>query len=78
MSHAPGVTAPGRAGRGTVTAFDEHRGWGEITTADDVVLGFHCASLSDGTRTIPVGTAVRFVTLAKLGRIEAASVERDA
>lgn len=60
---------------GTVTAFDEHKGWGEVTGDDGVVHGFHCASIADGSRTIDVGTQVRFGLLAKLGRVEAARIE---
>jgi cold shock CspA family protein len=60
---------------GTVSSFDEHRGWGEITGDDGVVRGFHCASIADGSRTIAVGARVRFGQLAKLGRLEAARIE---
>ncbi len=62
---------------GVVTAFDEAVGLGTITAADATVLPFHCAEIADGTRTIDVGTRVRFRRLAKLGRVEAAGVERD-
>ena len=60
---------------GTVTSFDEHEGWGEITGDDGVVLGFHCASIADGSRTVAVGARVRFGLLPKLGRVEAARIE---
>lgn len=60
---------------GQVTAFDQDRGWGEITGRDGVVYGFHCASIADGSRTIAVGASVRYSALAKLGRIEAALIE---
>lgn len=60
--------------RGTVTAFDEHVGLGTVTAADGTEYLFHCVEIADGSRTIPVGTAVAFERLAKLGRYEAASV----
>jgi cold shock CspA family protein len=64
---------------GTVTAFDEHRGLGEITGADGVVHAFHCTVIADGTRTIAVGTAVEFeVRPGLLGRWEATAVTKVA
>ena len=59
---------------GSVTAFDEQRGLGEITDADGVVFPFHCVEIADGTRSIVVGTRVRFDVVAKLGRYEAAKI----
>ena len=57
---------------GAVTAFDEPRGIGEVTSNDGRVLGFHCAAIADGTRTIEVGAAVRFNVIgAHHGRWEA-------
>jgi cold shock CspA family protein len=61
--------------QGTVTAFDEHRGLGEITADDGAVYPFHCTVITDGTRTIAMGTAVEFEIVAgHLGRWEAAAV----
>jgi cold shock protein len=61
---------------GTVTAFDEHRGIGEIAGDDGAVYGFHCTAIADGTRTIAVGAAVEFVVVpGHLGRWEAAAIE---
>ena len=61
---------------GTVTAFDEHRGIGEIAADDGTVYSFHCTAIADGTRTIAVGVAVEFVVVpGHLGRWEAASIE---
>jgi len=58
-----------------VSAFDEHRGLGEIAAADGTVYPFHCTEITDGTRTIAVGTAVEFeVVPGHLGRWEAAEV----
>jgi cold shock CspA family protein len=61
--------------RGTVTAFDDPRGLGTITTDDGEAYSFHCTQIADGTRTIAVGTAVRFDLLPKLGRYEATAIE---
>ena len=38
------------------------------------VFPFHCVEIADGTRSIAVGTPVRFDVLAKLGRYEAARI----
>jgi cold shock CspA family protein len=60
---------------GVVTAFDDPRGLGEVTGDDGVVRLFHCTAIAGGSRTIPVGTAVRFeVTAGRMGRWEAAAV----
>lgn len=61
---------------GTVTAFDEAAGLGSVTDADGRELPFHCIEIADGSRSIAVGTAVRFVVRRKLGRHEAMSVRR--
>lgn len=44
--------------RGTVTAFDDQRGIGAVTTEDGRVLPFHCTAVSDGSRTIAEGAPV--------------------
>jgi cold shock CspA family protein len=60
---------------GSVSAFDEHRGLGEITAEDATVYPFHCAVIADGTRTIAVGTRVEFeIVPGPLGRWEAAAI----
>ena len=59
--------------RGTVTAFDEHVGLGEITS-DGEVIAFQCIGIADGTRRIDVGAAVTFELLPKLGRYEATAI----
>lgn len=62
---------------GTVTAFDEARGRGTVTTADGRVYEFHATRIADGTRRIPVGAVVRFTVVpALLGRFEAAEITR--
>jgi cold shock CspA family protein len=57
--------------RGTVTAFDDPRGLGEVTADDGAVYSFHCTAIADGTRTIEVGTAVEFELTPRLGAYEA-------
>ena len=58
--------------RGTVVAFDEHRGYGSVRAEEGDELFFHCTSIADGSRTIPVGTAVVFaVAPGQRGRYEA-------
>ena len=47
---------------GTVTQFDAHVGLGIITATDGRDFPFHCTQISDGTRTIAIGTAVDFTT----------------
>ena len=59
--------------RGTVTAFDEHVGLGEITS-DGEVIAFQCIGIADGTRKIDVGADVTFERLPKLGRYEATAI----
>lgn len=60
---------------GNVSAFDEHRGLGEIAADDGAVYPFHCTQITDGTRTITVGTPVEFEVIpGHLGRWEAAAV----
>ena len=65
----------GSAKRGTVSAFDERAGLGEITTEDATVYPFHCTMITDGSRTIEVGAAVSFeVVPGRLGHWEAAQI----
>jgi cold shock CspA family protein len=56
---------------GTVIAFDEHVGLGEVQSDDGDVYLFHCVEIADGSRTIDVGAAVEFELMVKLGRFEA-------
>lgn len=46
---------------GTIAAFDDHTGLGQVATADGNMVPFHCTQIADGSRTIAIGTAVRFV-----------------
>ena len=57
---------------GTVVAFDGEAGLGTVRDEDGNDWPFHCIEIADGTRDIPVGTAVTFGVIAKLGRYEAA------
>ena len=46
--------------RGVVEAFDADVGLGTIVSDDGARWPFHCTVIADGSRTIDVGTAVRF------------------
>ena len=60
---------------GTVTQFDAHVGLGIVTATDGRDFPFHCTQISDGTRTIAIGTAVDFTEIpGPLGRWEAAEI----
>ena len=53
--------------RGTVLAFDEARGLGELESVDGGRYPFHCTRIADGTRTVPEGARVEFVVMAGPG-----------
>lgn len=60
---------------GTVTAFDDHRGYGSVTGIDGRNVFLHCTAIADGTRTIEVGVAVTFDVFAgTLGQWEASDL----
>jgi cold shock CspA family protein len=60
---------------GTVAAYDEAAGYGELVDRDGGRWWFHCTAIADGSRSIPVGAAVRFhLVPGHLGRHEAADV----
>lgn len=59
---------------GSVVAFDEAAGLGEVERKDGTRYAFHCIEIADGLRTIAVGTAVSFELLCKLGRYEASQL----
>ena len=62
--------------RGTVLEFDEHVGLGLVEAEDGTRLLFHCTAIADGTRTVGIGTAVRFdVAPGNRGVWEAAGLE---
>jgi cold shock protein len=57
---------------GRVRAFDFDEGLGEVTADDGTTYPFHCTAIADGTRDIPVDTAVHFdVVAGHHGRWEA-------
>ena len=61
--------------RGSVTEFDDPAGLGVVLGDDGVEHRFHCTSLTDGTRTVPVGARVAYeVVPARDGRSEAVAV----
>lgn len=61
--------------KGTVTEYDDHKGYGTITAEDGASLFFHCTRIADGTRTIDNGTAVMFeIVPGHHGRWEAADI----
>ena len=69
--------AAGAVVRGRVTEFDDHVGLGTVTGPDGACHPFHCTQIADGTRTIPVGTAVEYsLAPAHGGRWEAVALRR--
>ena len=69
MAADPWIDIPG-----TVESFDEAVGLGQIRADDGRRFPFHCIAIDDGTRTIAVGTPVRFDLHPALGRYEAAAI----
>lgn len=64
---------------GSVVDFDAEAGLGTVEAEDGRRWRFHCTQISDGTRTIDVGTRVTFEVVAgHRGTWEAASVRRAA
>ena len=62
---------------GKVTEFNETRGRGVVTAHDGRAFEFHSTRIADGSRRIPVGVAVTFVTVPAIrGRYEAAEITR--
>jgi cold shock CspA family protein len=59
---------------GQVTEFDPIVGLGVIESVDGESFSFHCLSIADGTRTIPVGSAVSFGLSHRFGRDEAVAI----
>ncbi len=53
------------SGTGTVTEFDDPKGWGTITSVGgEEDLFFHCTAIAGGSRSIAVGTPVAFAIVA--------------
>ena len=62
---------------GTVSEFDEAKGYGTVRSAGGRDLFFHCTQIADGTRTIPVGVNVEFEVMpGRNGRWEATDIRR--
>jgi cold shock CspA family protein len=60
---------------GKVAHFDEERGIGRIVSDSGSEIVFHCTAIADGSRRIPEGARVAFVTRpGHLGLLEAAGV----
>ena len=61
--------------QGTITQFDDRRGLGTLRAADGTDYTFHSTRIADGSRSIAVGTAVRYrLEPGHLGRWEAAAI----
>jgi len=45
---------------GTVHGFDEAEGAGTVLGDDGLAAWFHCTRIADGSRSVPVGAAVRY------------------
>jgi hypothetical protein len=60
---------------GRVVAFDAHRGLGVVEDRDGTRYDFHCVLIADGSRSVPIGAAVRYsVVPGALGRWEAGTI----
>jgi cold shock CspA family protein len=60
---------------GTVAEYDEAAGYGALVDATGKRWWFHCTAIVDGSRSIVVGSAVRFrLQPGHLGRHEAVDV----
>jgi cold shock CspA family protein len=59
---------------GQVTQFDPIIGLGVVESANGESFPFHCLSIADGTRTIPVGCSVSFGLSHRFGRDEAVAI----
>jgi cold shock CspA family protein len=63
---------------GVVTEYDDPAGIGTVTADGGDQHFFHCTAIADGSRTIEVGTRVRFdVVPGRLGRWEAAALRPE-
>lgn len=59
---------------GSVVEFDEASGLGSVQEPSGQRWPFHCVSILDGTRNIPVGARVGFEVAPRVGRLEAVSI----
>lgn len=63
---------------GVVTAYDDPAGIGTVTADEGDEHFFHCTAIADGSRTVEVGTRVRFTVVpGRLGRWEAAALRPE-
>ncbi len=63
---------------GVITAYDDPAGIGTVTADEGDEHFFHCTAIADGSRTIEVGTRVRFTVVpGRLGRWEAAALRPE-
>jgi cold shock CspA family protein len=66
---------PSTGRTGVVASFDDPRGIGVVRGDDGADYPFHCSAITDGTRRIDAGAAIRFdVVPGRQGRWEAASI----
>jgi cold shock CspA family protein len=62
---------------GSVEAFDDDAGFGTVRGEDASKLFFHCTAITDGSRSIEVGTPVSYLVVpGHGGRWEASAVTR--
>lgn len=67
--------APFQTAAGTVTAFDEHGGYGTVSDSTGAEWVFHCTAIADDTRATDIGVAVLFdVVPGRMGRWEATNL----
>ena len=60
---------------GVIADFDDAKGLGRVLGDDGIDRFFHCTAITDGTRTIAVGTDVSFEIVAgRRGQWEAVAV----
>ncbi len=72
------AAATGGDPTGVVTDYDDPAGIGTVTADDGVEHFFHCTAIADGSRTVEVGTRVRFTVVpGRLGRWEAAALRPE-
>lgn len=66
--------SPSERLHGRVVSFDDASGLGVVADASGNSHRFHCISISDGSRTIAVGSMVSYVLVGRHGDIEAVDV----
>jgi cold shock CspA family protein len=77
LSLFTGGSGPASPRWGVVSQFDEPRGLGVVSEEGGADYCFHCTAISDGSRSIDVGTKVFFVVRpGHLGRLEARDITK--